>query len=220
MTTLPVKICGITRMEDALLAVELGAAAVGFVFYPKSSRCMDAETAHRIGQQLPAGVARVGVFVNPDPETLHFTAEVAGLTHIQLHGDESPYLCRHSPLPVIKNMRAAAVASAGELRNFPAAAFLVDGSKPGELGSVSGRNDWEFCAKLRESKFTVLAGGLSADNIAAAVRLAQPDAIDLSSSVESRSGIKDPAKLRHFFAAVRRLEYPDSRLPKGFLSLT
>ena len=219
MNILPVKICGITRMEDALLAVELGAAAVGFVFYPKSSRCMDAEGAQRIGEQLPAHVARVGVFVNPDPETLHLTAEVAALTHIQLHGEESPYLCQLSPLPVIKNMRVAGLPAPAELHNYPAPAFLVDGSKPGELSNVSTKADWEFAHKLREYKFTIIAGSLTADNLALAVRLAQPDGVDLSSSVESKAGVKDAAKLRQFFATVKKLDYQESRLQQGFFSL-
>ncbi|MDL1879114.1 hypothetical protein FBQ85_28705 [Cytophagia bacterium CHB2] len=106
-----------------------------------------------------------------------------------------------------------------ELRNYPAPAFLVDGSKPGELSNVSTKADWEFAHKLREYKFTIIAGSLSADNLALAVRLAQPDGVDLSSSVESKAGVKDAAKLRHFFATVKKLDYQESRLQQGFFSL-
>ena len=215
---LPVKVCGITRVEDALLAAELGAAAVGFIFYPKSPRCVNADEVRLIGEQLPPHLARVGVFVNPDPETLHLTADFANLTHIQLAGEESPHLCRESPLPVIKTIRSTVDYSLAALENFPAAAFLVESGKNNESGSAE-KSHWEFCRRLRETQITILAGALTSENLAAAVATALPDAIDISSSVESSYGVKDRGKLQKFFAAVGALAASASRLPKGFFSL-
>ncbi len=197
---IPAKICGITRAEDALLAAELGAAAIGFVFYPRSPRCLDAVAAGRISEQLPPHLARVGVFVDPDPETMKRIAEIAHLTHIQLHGGESLSLCRQSPLPVIKTVRTSA-----ELKEYESleVAFLIDSKTPGQVGGTGQRADWNFCRQLRERAPVILAGGISAGNISQAVASAMPDAVDLSSSVEQEPGIKDHHKLQEFFAALK-----------------
>jgi phosphoribosylanthranilate isomerase len=131
---IPVKICGLTRAEDALLAAELGAAAIGFVFYPRSPRYIAASDAARISAQLPPPLARVGVFVDPEPETMIATARLAQLTHIQLHGEESLALCRRSPLPVIKAIRTW-----DDLRkyeSFPMAAFLIDSKSQKQFGGT------------------------------------------------------------------------------------
>jgi phosphoribosylanthranilate isomerase len=214
-----VKICGITRLDDALLAAELGAMAVGFVFYPKSPRCMQTESVRRISEQLPPSLARVGVFVNPDPEILRIIAADAQLTHVQLCGEEGPVFCMGSPLPVIKVVRSPLDFAATATANFPAAALLVDGGKPGEYGGTGEKSDWKFCRRIRQVKFTILAGGLSAENVAAAVAAAQPDAIDVSSALESDYGFKDVRKMRTFFAAVEALSEVDSRMHEGFFSL-
>ncbi|MGH7493394.1 MAG: phosphoribosylanthranilate isomerase [bacterium] len=214
---LPVKICGITRLDDALLAADLGASALGFVFYPKSPRCVDADTVRLIGEHMPPAVARVGVFVNPDPESLLFTARLAQLTHVQLCGEEEPGLCEESPLPVIKVLRSASDYPTNVLANFPAAAFLVDGGRPGAYGGTGERSDWNFCRQLRDLKMTVLAGGVSAENVAAAVAVAQPDALDVSSALESEYGVKDHEKMRAFFAVIRALPEAHSRMRGGFI---
>ena len=213
---IPAKICGITRVEDALLATELGASAIGFVFYPKSSRYIDASAAGRISAQLPLHVARVGVFVNSDLEFLSFTAKCACLTHLQLHGEESAALCESAPLPVIKTVR-----NATELEKYvraPVAAFLVDSKTPTQFGGTGQAADWNFCGQVREHAPVILAGGLSAQNIATAVELASPDAVDLSSSVESSPGIKDHQKLRKFFAALQKIEIREARFALGDFS--
>lgn len=213
------KICGITRREDALVAAELGAAAIGFVFYPKSPRCIDAAEAGRISEQLPKHVARVGVFVNPDPETMDFTARLARLTHIQLHGEESANLCRYAPLPVIKAIRAGH--DLNDIENFPATAFLVDSNTTHQYGGTGQLADWDFCRRLRQSApAVILAGGLSADNIAQAIASALPDAVDLSSAVEHSPGVKDHSKLREFFVMLHKLAKNHSRLKNGFFTLT
>lgn len=197
---IPAKICGITRLEDALLAAELGAAAIGFVFYPRSPRYIQAIVAGRISEQLPQRLARVGVFVNPDPETMMRTAEIARLTHIQLHGGESCALCEQSPLPVIKTVRD--LIEFEKYEDFSAAAFLVDSKSAEQFGGTGQKADWNFCRQVRERAPVILAGGLAASNIAPAIAAAVPDAVDLSSAVEHAPGIKDHQKLREFFAAL------------------
>jgi phosphoribosylanthranilate isomerase len=202
---IPAKICGITRVEDALLAAELGAAAIGFVFYPKSPRYIDASAAGRISAQLPSHLARVGVFVNSDLEFLLFTAKSAQLTHLQLHGEESASLCEHTPLPVIKTVRNAIELE--KYVNAPVAAFLIDSKTPNQFGGTGQLADWNFCQHVRKHASMILAGGLSAQNIAAAIELTSPDTVDLSSSIESSPGVKDHQKLREFFAALKSVSY-------------
>ncbi len=197
---IPAKICGITRAEDALLAAELGAAAIGFVFYPKSPRYIEASVAARISAQLPSHLARVGVFVNSDLEFLSFTAKCACLTHFQLHGEESAALCKSAPLPVIKTVRD--IAELEKYVSAPIAAFLIDSKTPNQLGGTGQIADWNFCRLVRERAPVILAGGLAASNIATAIEFVSPDAVDLSSGVESSPGVKDHQKLRGFFAAL------------------
>jgi len=207
---IPVKICGITRVEDALLAIELGAAAIGLVFYPKSPRCLEAGTAGLISERLPSHVARVGVFVNPDLESMRLIAKNARLTHIQLHGEESVALCRRAPLPVIKTVR-----NANELEKYvttPVAAFLIDSKTPNQFGGTGLLADWNFCRHVRERAPVILAGGLAANNIAEAMARASPDAVDLSSSIESSPGVKDERKLQDFFATLKKIEASEVRL--------
>jgi len=199
---IPAKICGITRVEDALLAAELGAAAIGFVFYPKSPRYIEASAAGRISAQLPSHLARVGVFVNPDSEFLFFTAKSVQLTHLQLHGEENASLCEQAPLPVIKTVRN--VTELEKYVNAPVAAFLIDSKTPNQFGGTGQTADWNFCRQVRDRAPVILAGGLAANNIVAAIELTSPDAIDLSSSVESSPGIKDHQKLREFFTTLIR----------------
>lgn len=203
---IPAKICGITRREDALLAAELGAAAIGFVFYPKSPRYIEASVAGRMSAQLPAHLARVGVFVNADLEFLLFAAKNAKLTHLQLHGQESASLCESAPLPVIKTVR-----NATELKKYVNAtvtAFLVDSKTPNQFGGTGQLADWSFCRQARDRAPVILAGGLSAQNIGEAIALASPDAVDLSSSVEASPGVKDHQKLRDFFIALKNIRTP------------
>ncbi|MGH7454011.1 MAG: phosphoribosylanthranilate isomerase, partial [bacterium] len=202
---IPAKICGITRLKDALLTAELGAAAIGFVFYPRSPRYIDAVAAGRISEQLPQRMTRVGVFVNPDPETMIRTAEMTRLTHVQLHGDESLVLCEQSPLPVIKTVRN--LVEFEKYENFSAAAFLVDSKTAEQFGGTGQKADWNFCRQVREDAPVILAGGLNANNIAPAIAAAMPDAVDLSSAIECSPGIKDHQKLRDFFAALKSVSY-------------
>lgn len=198
---IPAKICGITLVEDALLAVKLGAAAIGFVFYPRSPRNIEAAAAGRISEQLPQCLARVGVFVNPDLETMLRTAETARLTHVQLHGDESRALCGRAPVPVIKTVRN--LIEFEKYENFSATAFLVDSRTAEQFGGTGQKADWNFCRQVRERAPVILAGGLAASNIASAIAAAMPDAVDLSSAVERSPGVKDHQKLHEFFVTLK-----------------
>lgn len=211
---IPAKICGITRLADALIAAELGAAAVGFVFYARSPRCIEIAEAARICEKLPPHIARVGVFVNPDQQIMISTTKNAHLTHIQLHGEEGAALCQESPLPVIKAVRNPEEFDA--YKDFSMAAFLIDSKTHDQFGGTGQLSDWSFCRQVKTQAPVILAGGLSADNIAQAFAAAQPDAVDLSSSVELAPGIKDHDKLREFFAALRQIESAEWQSHKIF----
>lgn len=211
---IPAKICGITRPADALAAAELGAAAVGFVFYARSPRCLEVAEAARISAKLPPQIARVGVFVNPDLQTLISTTKNAGLTHIQLHGEENVALCQESPLPVIKAIRNPE--EFDKYKDFSMTAFLIDSKTQDQFGGTGQLSNWSFARQVKTHAPVILAGGLSSSNIAQALATAQPDAVDLSSSVELAPGIKDHHKLRDFFAALRRIEIAEWQSRKIF----
>jgi phosphoribosylanthranilate isomerase len=213
---IPAKICGITRLEDAVCAIELGASAIGFIFYEKSSRCISPEDAAHICEQLPVGFPRFGVFVNSNRQKILSTIAIAGLTHIQLSGDESAAFCAQLPLPVIKAVRLEDLAAVDE---FPAAAFLIDNRQNGAYGGTGVISDWSFCRVLREKRVTVLAGGIGEHNVREAVAQARPDAVDLCSSVEKSPGMKDHQKLKAFFKVLRTVENNEGRLTNGFLTL-
>jgi phosphoribosylanthranilate isomerase len=206
-----VKICGITRLEDARLAIELGADALGFNFYEKSPRCLAPAEAWRILRKLPALVATVGVFVNWDSVSVIALAKSLRLSAVQLHGDESAATtaecARH--FPVIKAFRTELKFQFTQFQAHDAAAsFLLDAAtsetKSKNYGGTGRLADWKI-AKRAASKFPVLlAGGLTPENIAEAILTVRSYAVDVASGVESSPGKKDPAKLRAFFAEVAR----------------
>lgn len=195
-----IKICGITRLEDALLAEALGAFAVGFVFAPGSRRRVDLEVARTISEVLGPFVVRVGVFQNQGPEEVLRLAERSRLQAVQLHGQEPPEwaeaIGRH--LPVIKAFPLTGPADPGWAQ-YPAGALLLDGQAPGS-GQTYPR-DW---AKplLQTGKRIILAGGITPENLEEVLAL-RPYAIDLASGVERAPGIKDEAKLKALFAKGR-----------------
>lgn len=217
---IPAKICGMTRVEDALLAAELGASAIGFVFYEKSPRYIRPEDAAKICEQLPAGIARVGVFANPNLQTMLSIVATVSLTHVQLCGEETPSLSMQSPLPIIKSVRSTSSKGIEALKQFPAAALLVDSWKIGQYGGTGKLSDWNFCRLLRASQRTILAGGISSENVESAILNAKPDAVDLCSSVEESPGKKDHQKLRTFFNTLKTIDDNHSRLSNGFLSIS
>ena len=196
-----VKICGITTVGDALAAAELGASAIGVVFWPASPRCVDVATARSIVQALPPFVAAVGVFVNQEDARL--IAERAGVHVMQLHGDEPARSYRDCSLPVIKAVAVrdqAAIAIAESVP--PGAAVLLDAHDPGKRGGTGQRIDWTIASEIASRRSVILSGGLNPANVAGAIAVVRPAAIDVSSGVESAPGRKDHAKLRELFAAV------------------
>jgi phosphoribosylanthranilate isomerase len=195
-----VKICGVTRVEDALLAARLGADAIGLNFWPRSRRHVDVETARAIVAALPPLVSAVGVFVNQAREEILAVAARARLSVVQLHGDEPPHACEGFPVPVWKALRLSSPLPLAWLDEWPVQGFLVDAPDPGYGGS--GRTcDWEVAREAAARAPVLLAGGLGPDNVAEAVRAVRPWGVDVASGVESSPGVKDPDKLAAF---VRR----------------
>jgi phosphoribosylanthranilate isomerase len=205
MMTFRIKICGITSLEDALLAADLGADALGFIFFAKSPRHVAPETARKIIAQLPPFVASVGVFVDEAATVVQELAAKVCLDWVQLHGQESPEYCRGLGRKVIKGFRIKDEKSLMELEPYRDAvqAFLLDTYKKGQVGGTGEVFDWQLALEAKKYGRIILAGGLSPDNVARAIEVAGPDAVDTASGTEAAPGKKDPAKLRAFFKAVR-----------------
>ncbi|MFA5111506.1 MAG: phosphoribosylanthranilate isomerase [Desulfobaccales bacterium] len=199
-----IKICGITNLDDALLAAELGADALGFIFYPKSPRHVAPEAARRIIAHLPPFVAAVGVFVNEEAAFVQDLAAKVRLDWVQLHGRESPDYCRLLNLKVIKGFRIQDENSLQELEPFQGAvqALLLDTYKKGQVGGTGESFDWQLAREAKKYGRIILAGGLSPENVARAIEVAEPDAVDTASGTEAAPGRKDPAKLSAFFQAI------------------
>lgn len=199
-----VKICGITRAQDAAAAVAAGADAVGFVFWPRSPRAVTPEAARAIGASLPPAVLRVGVFVDAEPEALRRTAEEANLDVLQLHGDEPPALLGSLPRPAWKALRADHNLSPALLVRYRGMSGILLDSPTVARGGSGQVFDWSLAAAVRAyAQYLILAGGLDAANVAHAMKAARPDGVDVSSGVETAPGVKDHAKVRDFVAAVR-----------------
>ncbi len=204
MSQTRVKICGVTRPEDALQAARLGADALGFNFWPGSRRYLTPAAARAIVDRLPPFVTPVGVFVNQGEEEIRRAADESGVRVLQLHGDEPPALCARLPLPVVKAVRVAAPLTLDALKAYPVAAFLLDAPSAGWGGSGASF-DWSLAEGLAGLGPIVLAGGLTPENVAAAVRRVRPYAVDVASGVESSPGVKDVARMARFIAAAREV---------------
>jgi phosphoribosylanthranilate isomerase len=199
-----VKVCGITRREDAVLAVELGADALGFVFWARSPRAVDAATVRRITDGLPPFVSRVGVFVNESQAGIVTTAAEAGLTCIQLHGDEDASAYVDLPLPVIKALPVVEGFSLAAVEDLPSRVTpLLDAHDPARRGGTGRVIDWTVAAAAAKLRPVILSGGLTAENVKSAIAAVHPYAVDVSSGVESAPGTKDESKLRAFFASLQ-----------------
>jgi phosphoribosylanthranilate isomerase len=199
-----VKICGITNESDALAAVAAGADALGFMFYDGSSRNVSMDTAARIIQNLPPFVVRVGVFVDSSEEFVRQVTERCQLTAIQLHGSETPAFCSRFDTTVIKAFRIAGEKALTLLPQYTTSAWLLDSFVAGQLGGTGATFNWDLALRAKEhGRPILLAGGLTPDNVASAVKHVQPYGVDVSSGVESAPGKKDHAKLRDFIRAAK-----------------
>jgi phosphoribosylanthranilate isomerase len=204
-----VKICGITRAEDATLACELGASAVGFVFWARSPRAIPPDIARQIVMCLPASVVPVGVFVDEDPDIVRRTASHVALGAIQLHGSESAEYASQFMEPVIKAVPVDERFDPASLDALPpSVTVLLDVSDPVRKGGTGKTIDWSAARAAASRRPVLLAGGLTPANVAEAISIVSPYGIDVSSGVEASPGIKDRDKLRALFAAVPNVTPP------------
>lgn len=200
-----IKICGITCLEDAQVAVNCGVDALGFMFYEPSKRFIDAESARSICQALPPCVTKVGVFVNASKEYVMQTQTNCGLDALQFHGEETPEWCQQFDVKTLKAFRVGDAKSLEGVDSYGVDAWLVDSYQPGERGGTGHSFQWDLLASIRPyRKPLFLAGGLTPENIQEAVREVQPFGVDVSSGVESSPGRKCPIKIASFVQAVHR----------------
>ena len=207
-----VKICGINRLSDALLAEKIGASAVGFVFYPESRRYVDPEKAGKISEKLGPFIARVGVFVDETPALVIKTVQTAQLTTVQLHGSEDPEYVRElsKEIQVIKAFRVGKDFDINNLSKYKenVKAFLLDTyAENGCYGGTGKTFDWKKAAVCERFGKIILAGGLNASNVQQAIKIAKPWAVDVSSGIEREPGIKDPEKMRIFFSKLKNYHF-------------
>lgn len=190
-----VKICGITRAEDAFRAVDEGADALGFVFVRSSPRCIAAEAARAIIRTLPPFVTPVGVFVNSPRDEIMKVLELTGIQSLQLHGDETPQDIEGYPVPVYKGFRVRPEFDVTLLSGYHAHACLLDAFAEGSHGGTGRTFDWNIAVRAKLHARIILGGGIGPHNVADAIRTVRPYAVDVSSGVESAPGIKDAGKI-------------------------
>ncbi|MGE0450147.1 MAG: N-(5'-phosphoribosyl)anthranilate isomerase [Vicinamibacterales bacterium] len=196
-----VKICGITRAEDAAAAVALGASAVGFIFWPGSPRFIDPYHARRIAAALPPFVTPVGVFVNEPPAHVNAVAGLVGLGAVQLHGEETPDVLPFLRHPVVKALTRVDQKTASE---WPAhVLMMIDAEDRVRRGGTGARADWQAAAGLGATRPVLLAGGIGPGNVLQAIEAVRPFGVDVSSAVERSPGVKDHDRLRELFDTLR-----------------
>jgi phosphoribosylanthranilate isomerase len=198
-----IKICGITRPEDALAAAQLGADALGFNFWPRSKRYLAPEDARAIVRRLPPFVTAIGVFVDASREEILRAADTSGIQVAQLHGDEPPELCASLPLPVVKALRMTNAHALAALAAYEVSGFLLDAPSAGYGGSGT-TFDWSLAAEAAQVVPVVLAGGLTPENVAEAIRVVRPWGVDVASGVETSPGVKDADRMRRFIEAAKK----------------
>lgn len=203
--SIKVKICGITCPADAETAVQAGADLIGLVFHEPSPRHVTPDEAAEIVQGIPPYVLRVGLFVNPTPQSVAAAIAGCGLQMLQFHGDESPEFCRQFGMITMKAFRVKGPETLEALVRYPTDAWLLDAHVPGKYGGTGQTFDWVLAAKAaRLGKPVFLAGGLTPENVGEAVRTARPYGVDVSGGVETAPGRKDPEKVRRFVAQARQ----------------
>jgi phosphoribosylanthranilate isomerase len=199
-----VKICGTTSLKDAFLAVESGADAIGFIFYKMSPRNISQKEAKEIILQLPPFIETVGVFVNETSDKINRIAEQCKLNSIQLHGEESPALCRRVKRKVIKAFRVKNADSLKSIASYDVSGFLLDSYNDGSKGGTGQVFDWNLALRVKKQGPVILAGGLNPYNVFTAIHRVKPYGVDVCSGVEKSPGIKDHEKIREFIKSVRR----------------
>jgi phosphoribosylanthranilate isomerase len=201
-----VKVCGITRPEDAELAATLGAWGIGFILWPRSPRMADPAIAAGIARVMHRRLETVGVFVNQPLDEIAALADAIGFTHVQLHGDEGPSFCaavaQRTGAKVIKAVRIGHASDLRDLERFHTDYHLLDTASRGQYGGTGRTWDWSLLAQRRAKTPFLLAGGLNPDNVAEAIVATRPWAVDVSSGIESEPGVKDHDKMHALFAAV------------------
>jgi phosphoribosylanthranilate isomerase len=199
-----IKICGITNFDDAMAAVDYGTDALGFIFFKQSPRYITYKKAASIIAKLPPCITTVGVFVNEDPEQIEKSVAITGIDIVQLHGNESPDKIASSRR-IIKAIRVKSLESLDPLIYFKGlvSAFLLDTYTPDILGGTGQIFNWDIAVEAKQFGRIILAGGLTPDNIAEAVRWVRPYGVDVSSGVESEKGRKDHNKLNLFIKRAR-----------------
>jgi phosphoribosylanthranilate isomerase len=202
MTSMFIKICGITRVSDARHAVEQGATALGFVLWPRSPRAITVDRAAEIIAELPSHVMTVGVFVDESIDRIRTAAARAHLTAVQLHGDEPPAYADALDWPVIRAVSVSELDLAADVWS-PQTALLVDNIDPVRRGGTGSAVDWTRAADIAKTRRVVLAGGLTPENVATAIRAVHPFGVDVSSGVESAPGVKDLGKVTQFISNAR-----------------
>jgi phosphoribosylanthranilate isomerase len=207
-----VKICGITNLENALMATDFGADALGFVFAKGSPRTITPDAARNIINKLPPFIIPVGVFVDSPAEEILSIIERTGIQCVQLHGNESPLEYTKINVPIIKVFRVDEHFQANTLLRFPATAYLLDTFVKGTAGGTGKTFDWNIALAAKTYGRIILAGGLTPGNIRDAIQKVQPYGVDISSGIESVPGKKDKRKLQQFFTAIHSLQMEQSDL--------
>lgn len=189
-----IKICGLTREEDVLESVRLGAWALGFIHHPGSPRYVTPAQTRDLTRRVPSEVRTVGVFVNSSAEQVARAVAESGVSMVQLHGDESPEFCDLLPFEKIK-----ALPPDDSFKRYRDVRVLLDSRAPGQYGGTGIPLDWSAAGRIARAVPVILSGGLKSENVRLAIALVRPEAVDVSSGVESAPGIKDHDKLKMFF---------------------
>jgi phosphoribosylanthranilate isomerase len=203
-----IKICGITNLDDALAAAAFGADALGFNFFKKSPRYVEPGKAAEIISQLPPIIMPIGIFVNEREEKIRELQALTCIQTVQLHGDESPEFCQRFGARVIKAFQVKDKESIKHMAQYHVGAFLLDSYRDDQRGGTGTTFDWHLAVVAKTFGRVILAGGLTPENVAEAVKLVQPYGLDVAGGVEREKGVKDHAKLKKFITEARRVSRP------------
>lgn len=205
MARVKVKICGVRSVEEAEAALDAGADALGFNFWPQSPRYVSPRAAQEVISGLSPVVSLVGVFVNEEAKRIADIASELRLSAVQLHGDESPEFCaRLASMKTIKAIRVGQDFDLNVIKRYPVCMVLLDSNIKGSYGGTGQRFDWRIAIEAKQLARIILSGGLNVDNVWEAITHVRPAAIDVCSGVEAEPGRKDLDKLRRFMAVVAR----------------